>query len=230
MIAAMSNADSFRRDQVPLGRQLGQAAWVIVCCHAALLAAGSWSERSVTLRIGTVALLGICVLACVREWGPVVFFPLAAFYFGAIWVPCPYGYLHNAYEGMMVTIGIPIVYAILGTLLGFGTDLCRDDATNTATQIAGGVPDSQTDGTNQRSTKRGGPLLWLAGRPRRFWIGAALVLTVLYVAGVGPANWLHRQQLLREGSVPSGIVKWFYAPLEWLLRNAPKPIADALHW
>lgn len=39
-------------------------------------------------------------------------------------------------------------------------------------------------------TKRRGPLLWLGGRSRRFWITLALTLPVLYVASVAPFFWI----------------------------------------
>jgi hypothetical protein len=42
---------------------------------------------------------------------------------------------------------------------------------------------------DERAKKWQGPLAWLAGRSRRFWITAAL-LPVLYVASFGPACWI----------------------------------------
>jgi hypothetical protein len=42
---------------------------------------------------------------------------------------------------------------------------------------------------SERPKKWQGPLEWLAGRSRRFWIALAL-LPVLYVASFGPACWI----------------------------------------
>jgi len=42
---------------------------------------------------------------------------------------------------------------------------------------------------DERPTKRRGPLLWLAGRSRRFWIIAILAPPLLYVGSFGPACW-----------------------------------------
>jgi hypothetical protein len=42
---------------------------------------------------------------------------------------------------------------------------------------------------NSHPNKRRGPLMWLAGRSRRFWIAVAL-LPILYVASFGPACWI----------------------------------------
>src|SRR5436190_23317650 len=42
---------------------------------------------------------------------------------------------------------------------------------------------------DERPTKRRGPITWLAGRSRRFWIGLAMLLPVLYVVSFGPACW-----------------------------------------
>src|SRR5262245_60695374 len=69
-----------------------------------------------------------------------------------------------------------------------------------------------------------GPLLWLAGRPRWFWIATA-VLALLYVLSSGPMTkiaWRGRQQVIRlQNGLPlqatyldvSGWWKILYAPL-----------------
>jgi len=44
-------------------------------------------------------------------------------------------------------------------------------------------------GMSERSRKRRGPLLWLGGRSRRFWIVMAVILPVIYVGSFGPACW-----------------------------------------
>src|SRR5262245_57986333 len=46
--------------------------------------------------------------------------------------------------------------------------------------------------TPDRPAKRRGPLTWLGGRSRRFWVAVALLTPVLYVLSVGPSCWLDR--------------------------------------
>ncbi len=41
----------------------------------------------------------------------------------------------------------------------------------------------------QQPTKRVGPIYWLKGRSRRFWLIMAALLPVFYVASFGPACW-----------------------------------------
>jgi hypothetical protein len=43
--------------------------------------------------------------------------------------------------------------------------------------------------TRKVPAHRGGPLLWLAARSRRFWI-MAMTLPMLYLASFGPACWI----------------------------------------
>jgi hypothetical protein len=43
---------------------------------------------------------------------------------------------------------------------------------------------------DERPNKSRGPLLWLAGRSRRFWVGAMVMMPLLYVGSFGPACWL----------------------------------------
>jgi len=80
--------------------------------------------------------------------------------------------------------------------------------------------------------KRRGPLTWLAGRSRRFWITVAM-MPVLYVASVGPACWLTAvpiEQVLQSGLpdvewmriyTPIGKAAWSsvgYDVIEWWAR------------
>lgn len=46
---------------------------------------------------------------------------------------------------------------------------------------------------NGNPKRRRGPLLWLAGRSRAFWIVFTIYLSVLYVLSAGPACWLTAQ-------------------------------------
>ena len=66
-----------------------------------------------------------------------------------------------------------------------------------------------------------GPLLWLAGRSRRFWIVVALlpVLPVLYVASFGQAL-----QLEHSGDLPDGTLVTFYWPLIDMLEGDVAPV------
>lgn len=50
--------------------------------------------------------------------------------------------------------------------------------------------------------KRQGLLGWLRGRSRRFWIGVAIVLPLLYVTSFGPACWMVAQPI-RDGMQPT---------------------------
>jgi hypothetical protein len=60
--------------------------------------------------------------------------------------------------------------------------------------------------------KRRGPLMWLAGRSRRFWIVIAL-LPVLYVASFGPACWITSRLRLSGDSINFTVLPTFYHPL-----------------
>ena len=73
--------------------------------------------------------------------------------------------------------------------------------------------------------KRGGPLLWLADRSRRFWIIAAAMLPVAYVASFGPAVWL-----ASRGQVDKSTVIRVCQPLIWLAVVGPAPIRKVVHW
>lgn len=79
---------------------------------------------------------------------------------------------------------------------------------------------------DQPERKRHGPLTWLRGRSRRFWIAAAL-LPVLYVASIGPVFWLNA-----SGNVPVPLVRSFvwmssiYHPILWIVARSPKCIED----
>lgn len=82
-------------------------------------------------------------------------------------------------------------------------------------------------------TERRGPLLWLAGRSRRFWIVVVALLPGLYVASFGP---LVRADLsLPPDAVPSPIVRAIavYAiPLQLVMGSDCSPgwLKSGIHW
>jgi hypothetical protein len=69
---------------------------------------------------------------------------------------------------------------------------------------------------------RGGPLYWLAGRSRRFWIVAVMLMPVLYFASVGPLVWLDSRDLIPEWSMP--VVALYVAPLKFAGENSPATV------
>jgi hypothetical protein len=77
---------------------------------------------------------------------------------------------------------------------------------------------------SERPTKRRGPLLWLAGRSRRFWIVGAL-LPVLYVASFGPACWISSRAKYGNLTVLPAV----YLPLLEVMWSDMR-IFGAFHW
>src|SRR5436190_21616240 len=82
---------------------------------------------------------------------------------------------------------------------------------------------------------RPGPLTWLAGRSRWFWIVVALSLPALYVASFGPACWwFARGYVNRPGNYEEAYTHSaprIYWPLGWLItydRIHSPSVADAL--
>lgn len=74
---------------------------------------------------------------------------------------------------------------------------------------------------DKQPTKRRGPLTWLAGRSRQFWIVVAL-LPVLYFASWGPSIWLTTQFDVPESVFNASLA--IYAPCQWIANHAPQPI------
>jgi hypothetical protein len=77
-----------------------------------------------------------------------------------------------------------------------------------------------------QTKRQQGPLLWLAGRSRRFWIVTLLLLLpALYVVSFGPACWLCNNRYL------DGEIAWLiYRPITWLVVRGPAPIRRAIWW
>ena len=81
--------------------------------------------------------------------------------------------------------------------------------------------DDQTSGIDEPK-KRRGPLLWLAGRSWRFWIGGAVITPVLYGASVPPVI----------GYAPTwtfAFVLPYAEPYYWLIRTLPSPLSETLN-
>jgi hypothetical protein len=88
-----------------------------------------------------------------------------------------------------------------------------------------------------QSDKRRGPLLWLADRSRRSWIGAVVLigLAASYLLAIGPAMWLclHRSPISWEAQTITRI----YSPLGWrkscggwhvsVAEKSPEPVRSA---
>jgi hypothetical protein len=79
---------------------------------------------------------------------------------------------------------------------------------------------------SDRPQKRRGPLLWLADRSRRFWIGVALV-SVLYVASFGPACWFLASHRRDVGPPIAGRLFW---PVGWIANNGPHSTRRMIEW
>lgn len=74
--------------------------------------------------------------------------------------------------------------------------------------------------------QRRGPIGWLTARTWRFWAIAAILLTVLHVASVGPWFWLDT-----SGRLPRSLL-WanhFYDPLRWIITRSPDFVMDAFN-
>ena len=77
----------------------------------------------------------------------------------------------------------------------------------------------------EQPKKRGGPLLWLAGRSRRFWIIAGLVgLLAGYPLSFGPAIWLTARGYVNESTVQP-----VYLPF-MLATEEPEWLESAVTW
>ena len=61
-----------------------------------------------------------------------------------------------------------------------------------------------------------------------FWATVTLVVVVLYVASLGPAQWLSSNGWLPRWV--DGPLSWVYFPLSWIYFNGPEPIHDMLDW
>ncbi len=90
----------------------------------------------------------------------------------------------------------------------------------------------------ERPKKRRGPLLWLAGRSRRWWIVVAIMLPlslpVLYVASFGPACWYTAADVggshmtwIRPAAPPTW-ARLLYWPLGGAIGNHSRPGIPAL--
>src|SRR5262249_1088995 len=77
----------------------------------------------------------------------------------------------------------------------------------------------------QPERKRRGPLTWLAGRSRRFWIITAIALPLLYVLGSGPTRSLAIRQRYTYTTPPGASTPALYATREysawWTITFAP---------
>jgi len=84
----------------------------------------------------------------------------------------------------------------------------------------------EDDLQKKRSAKRRGPLLWLAGRSRRFWIGvvAPPLLFGAYLASVGPVQRLG----YTNGELLIPFVRPYCAPYQFICENAPLPIRNSM--
>ena len=76
--------------------------------------------------------------------------------------------------------------------------------------------------------KRLGPLAWLGGRSRRFWIGAGM-LPLLYFASFGPACWLTARPFGDEGAGFDRVMI-VYWPCGWLHQRGPRVASAAIRW
>ena len=72
---------------------------------------------------------------------------------------------------------------------------------------------------DERQTTRGGPLYWLGQRSRRFWIVAAVIIPVSYVASFGPPC-----RLADRGSISVELTAEFYRPVIAATRS------DEIRW
>jgi hypothetical protein len=73
--------------------------------------------------------------------------------------------------------------------------------------------------------KRRGPLLWLAGRSRWFWIGVAL-MPVLYVASIPPTLWYLNRYRIRPWQQTRGrIAAAYFFPWLKVRSISPQPVA-----
>jgi len=80
-----------------------------------------------------------------------------------------------------------------------------------------------TRGMSEPQRKRRGPLLWLADRSLRFWIGVSMTLPILYVASFGPACWFGS----RSGTTI--LVSRAYVPVARIVETWPR-IGLLIRW
>jgi hypothetical protein len=86
-------------------------------------------------------------------------------------------------------------------------------------------PTCGTEIVNQRPSGRLGPLLWLARRSRRFWIGTVATL-IFYIASFTLAIWIDRQHPVPEWSqAPLQAIYW---PIIWPAMYGPEPVKSAI--
>src|SRR6185295_15263737 len=76
-----------------------------------------------------------------------------------------------------------------------------------------------------KPTKRRGPLHWLAGRSRRFWI-VFVGLPLLYVAMLPPMSWVLFQGWFPDGTYPYAALDAYFIPSRWVVSHSPGPIPD----
>ncbi|HEY3969555.1 MAG TPA: hypothetical protein VGM05_33685 [Planctomycetaceae bacterium] len=76
-----------------------------------------------------------------------------------------------------------------------------------------------------RPTTRGGPLYWLWRRSWQFWIAVGVVMSVLYVAGFGPACWLAGV----ESQFATQLYE-YYRPLVLIAKDGPTVFSAPLVW
>src|SRR5690348_14119167 len=80
-------------------------------------------------------------------------------------------------------------------------------------------------GMEERPTRRGGPLFWLAARSRQFWMIASMVaLLAGYSLSFGPAIWLTARGYFSEAAV-----QYFYRPF-LLSAEQAESLESAVTW
>ncbi|MFN0051344.1 MAG: hypothetical protein ACKV0T_04085 [Planctomycetales bacterium] len=77
-------------------------------------------------------------------------------------------------------------------------------------------------GMDEQPKKCRGPITWLSGRSRRFWIVCGVLLPVVYVGSLGPACWLTAQPFSDETVItnanPALLIYW---PIEKAMQCLP---------
>lgn len=106
-----------------------------------------------------------------------------------------------------------ISLAVLGALSAIALAACA------GWLIAGALRRS-----NQAEPRRRGPLYWLAGRSRRFWILATTV-PMLYVASFGPACWISSR--IQPGGE---FVNAAYPQFVWMMWHRSSLGYESLFW
>jgi hypothetical protein len=92
---------------------------------------------------------------------------------------------------------------------------------------------------DENDRKRRGPLLWLADRPRGFWIATAVMLPVVYVASFGPACWISEPGVTPSTPGPGltpdidpriSTAPRCYWPIGLIAKAGPAPVRDCIVW